>query len=29
MALPFGIGQFVMAFVSWRATGEQDGEGED
>lgn len=26
MALPFGIGQLVMAFVIWRATGEHDGE---
>ena len=26
MALPFGIGQMLMAFVIWRATGEHDGE---
>jgi hypothetical protein len=25
MAGPFGIGQFLMAFVIWRATGEHDG----
>jgi hypothetical protein len=26
MAVPFGIGQFLMAFVLWRATGAHDGE---
>src|SRR5438046_368026 len=26
MALPFGIGQFLMAFVLYRATGGHDGE---
>jgi hypothetical protein len=26
MAAPFGIGQMLMAFVIWRATGEHDGE---
>jgi hypothetical protein len=26
MALPFGVGQLMMAFVIWRATGEHDGE---
>lgn len=26
MALPFGVGQLLMAFVIWRATGEHDGE---
>jgi hypothetical protein len=26
MALPFGVGQFLMAFVLYRATGERDGE---
>jgi hypothetical protein len=26
MALPFGIGQLLMAFVIYRATGEHDGE---
>jgi len=26
MAVPFGIGQFLMAFVIWRATGEHDGQ---
>ncbi len=26
MALPFGIGQFLMAFVLYRATGRHDGE---
>jgi hypothetical protein len=29
MAVPFGIGQLVMAFVIWRATGEDNGEDED
>jgi hypothetical protein len=29
MALPFGIGQFMMAFVVWRATGENDGDEEE
>jgi hypothetical protein len=24
--LPFGVGQFLMAFVIWRATGAHDGE---
>ena len=26
MAVPFGVGQFLMAFVLWRATGEHDGQ---
>ena len=26
MAVPFGIGQLLMAFVIWRATGEHDGQ---
>ena len=26
MAMPFGIGQFLMAFVLYRATGGDDGE---
>ena len=26
MAIPFGIGQFLMAFVLYRATGGHDGE---
>jgi hypothetical protein len=26
MALPFGIGQLLMAFTIYRATGEHDGE---
>jgi hypothetical protein len=26
MALPFGIGQLLMAFMIYRATGEHDGE---
>ena len=26
MAIPFSVGQFLMAFVLYRATGEHDGE---